>query len=424
MPGTIQSPCCRHDLRVLSEAPRSDPDWEWLIDRGFTEIAQALKEGACPNLIRLDASGFVHDPLDWQSLEELLQSSACPSLKVLILDRCTSSDENLVPVLKAIEQGCCPDLNTLRIKEAKIQVEGAIALGHCLTSGNCPYFESLSIGLTRLFRRQSSDAITSMLQELRSVELLNLRSLDLMNCQMEPGNISVLGEILKDSICPLLEVLSIQGNYVLDEGVAHVIRCLEMGDCEQIRRLEMGNTRMGWRANKALACALNRHSSPRLQWLSIECDFDGCHIDEAPEVIKELRAYPCLCGLATSSLYMSRTDLAIAGALEDNCWPNLKTLRLVYQSEEESMGVIVDALATEGTARRLKNLGLIGARDVEMYGRLAQALRQGACHALKVLEIREDIGVESTKDLRKSIEGRAIVKRCPKGSMQFTFELN
>ena len=121
------------ELELFSEDYDDEP-------RRLRVIFQALQEGSCPNLTKLDLDFFPISPRDAMALANLLRSRACSQLKALVVSAMEVYQEGSVAVIEALRECGYSDLTRLNIKGARSDA-GAAALSRLLASGSCPHLQ-------------------------------------------------------------------------------------------------------------------------------------------------------------------------------------------------------------------------------------------------------------------------------------------
>jgi len=290
----------------------------------FQMTACALMAGSCPNLTKLDIPGSLQSLSDWQAMEQLLRSPASRGLEVLNLDFTTSHDGRLMPVVETLRTRCCPGLTKLGVSAALLSPIGASALSRLLISGCLPHLRSLSLADMR-----DKEAVLVLLDGIQSGQMQSLAYINLSFCGMDARHGIVLREVLKKSVWPMLERLSLSGNENMrEEGMLPVMQGLEVGRPLALRKLEVGTTGMGTLTAGGLARALAAGALANLHHVNMSGNRDMGN-DAVVEVVGAMRNCVKLSHFNLEAVGMGReAHDALQSALADNAWPALKSFVL------------------------------------------------------------------------------------------------
>ena len=326
----------------------------------FSGIARALQAGSCPALSKLDVSDTINSRSDWLALAELLRSGACPHLKVVKARSKIYFDDRVLPVMAALQERNWPDLTELVVNLGHIDT---IPMASLMVSGRIPNIQSLGT-----FKRYPKEASLPLLEAIRDGCVSDLRHIEMNGCWMDERHVHVLGEILRASVCPQLESLCVCGReegccstyFLKEDGVVTVLDGLMEGGCNKVSRLDLAGVMTGPIAAQALARVLESGSLSHLQELAL-CWVESTEDAPMANVIRKLRSYR---KLRVFKLFEDlrgsvghETRLAVHGAIQDNVWPRLHTLRLEYSTNDGAYD-LAGVLATPGTLKWLETLEL------------------------------------------------------------------
>ena len=297
----------------------------------------------------------------------------------------------------------------------------ATALARVLSSGRYPNLEELCLGRRNVMVEDVGLGLTRILEAMNAGYCQNLRHLAVVDAPaMDTHRARILGQILGDGACPLLEVLDLGYNkFLTGEGLAHVVDALEQGACPHLRSINLPLTKIGSTGAAALVRGLTSGSLSHLQSL----DLTGTEIGDEPtkDVLK---------ALAGSCRDLRKIDLTNIGAssqafaafheaLRANVWPRLEEIKLCYR-DEEMAGDLVSTLAAAGVGTSLRYVELEWPVNQGVTARrLAETFRQGACPSLQQLTYHSGCGsyyyavpLMPLSDLHSSLRGRASFNLC------------
>lgn len=378
----------------------------------FNAVARALCSGNCPEMRRLNLSSCSLDRYDGRALGLALRSGACPKFEKLELSyNDDMGDDGLVPVMEALEAGSCPELKLLDLESTRLEAGGGTALGLALSSGRCSHLQEL------ILQCGSVDRVGTLriLEAIKRGVCPDLRHLDLGGNKMDEEHGKMLGEVLASGSCLKLEELELSDNESLgDVGVMHVARALEAGGCPVLEVLELSHVGMGPDAAMALAKALGSGSLGRLQEINV--GQNPAIQDEAmAELIRALGSSAAsreIRSLSTMKSGMGDDGVrAVLKGLSDGAWPHLEEMSVMIESENDGWMPCLASVLAEGSGSTLRKIHLNCRVKADGFRKLAQAFWQGACPALKELEVdaklTEHVDGSCVEDLRASLEGRA-----------------
>ena len=203
----------------------------------FEMIFEALQEGSCPNLTKIDFDTMRISHFDILALANLLRSRACPQLKSLVSSGMDLDKERVVDVIDALLRGSYSDLTHLRFGRLDRDSSPAVmALAGLLSSGRYSHLEVLCLGHPGSFIEEYDDdeqeedngdhpSLTRILEAVGAGHCRKLRHLGIDGeIEMDTDHVRMLGQVLRDGACPLLEELDLGGNRKLTgEGLAYLM---------------------------------------------------------------------------------------------------------------------------------------------------------------------------------------------------------
>ena len=387
-------------------------------------VFAAIREGSCPNLTKINLGKKSLHPADAHGLGALLSSSACPKLSALLLGGMELSTAGAVRVVEALLGRNFSDLTCLRFGSVSGRSEPALgALARVLSSGIYSHLQELHLGSESPWTVGDSNGDSTTIQgltwildavgagfcqELRYLGINSAAPMDNVRARM-------LGQVLQNGACPLLEDLDLGRNGNLNgEGFATVMHAVNQGACPRLRRINLHSTSIRSKGAAALVEALTRGSLRHLQHLDLTHTGIG---DESTRNILQALANCCrdlrkiaLIGTGASSQALA----AFHQALKDRVWVRLENVNLCYDDETVA-GDLVSALAVTGVGTSLRHMELQWrVYQGVVVQRLADTFRQGACPDLRELVFYQ-IGSyprfeEFFNILCGSLAGRARVK--------------
>ena len=129
---------------------------ELVLDVGLSDLRpafRALGQGVCPNLLRF----FVRKPdmAEYAELAATLRSGHCRSWQELgLIDTEEVSSANLRVVFQALQEGSCPNLTKIDLDTIWIFQDETKALANLLRSCACPQLKSLLLSEMDLRERE------------------------------------------------------------------------------------------------------------------------------------------------------------------------------------------------------------------------------------------------------------------------------
>ena len=216
---------------------------------GLRLVFEALQEGSCPNLTKIDLGGNDNASIlqdDILALADLLRSRACPQLKALVSCAQDMDEEGVVDVMEALLDGNYSHLTHLRF--GSMQKGGkllAMAVARILSSGRYSHLQELRL-CGWGYMEEDDDiglGLTRILEAIGAGYCLELRFLSIAGSAMNNHHARMLGQALGDGACPFLEDLGLEDSHHLDdEGLVHVIDAVEHGACPYLKNISLGGT--------------------------------------------------------------------------------------------------------------------------------------------------------------------------------------
>ena len=199
--------------------------------------------------------------------------------------------------------------------------------------------------------------LTRTLEAVGAGYCRNLRHLGIVGAvAMDDNHARMLGQVLRDGACPLLEDLDLGLNDNLTgEGLAHVMDAVEHGACSHLKNINLQSTRIGSLGASAVVNALISGSLSHLQSLNLNRTVVG---DGPTKGILQALATSChdlrkidLTGMGASSQALGAFNEALGG----NAWPRLEEIKVFYHDEGMASD-LVSILATTGVGTCLRHM--------------------------------------------------------------------
>lgn len=228
----------------------------------YANIMQPLAEGACPGLRRLTlhhiARGHSGHGVVTAWVARAIESGHLQKLQHLDLSRSTMSRGSMLKKLQALQSGCCPDLRSLNLMGCDLLDEDYQALAELLMMRGCPNLEEL--------RLDGGTSFFAVMEALAAGSCPNLRELVIRE-EVSATAARALGNALGSGCCSRLRHLDLCGA-LKDQGAAlRVLRGIGGAACRDLEVLNLGENCLRIYDGELLGQALREEACPRLKKL-------------------------------------------------------------------------------------------------------------------------------------------------------------
>lgn len=254
----------RHYLQelCLTELPMDDHVG------GGQGILLAIKQGACPNLLKLTLSYCGRMGQQFcRFLFAAIQCGALTKLESLGLPSCPLGDAGIGQIAEALATGGCRQLQHLDLSDTAMEFRGAHSLAHALASGSISHLKTCDIHETRV-----GDRAMAMIIEALAARCPNLESLGAENTGMSRGAGEALCEAWSKGVFRSLRSVVISRNVEIGDAIVgrRLAEILKGGGGARLEVLDIGGCGMEREGAWKLAGVLASGVCPRLERLRVD----------------------------------------------------------------------------------------------------------------------------------------------------------
>ena len=122
-------------------------------------------------------------------MAEALRDGACPQLEELDLSKCTVTEKDMTILAQTLEErpACTNSLKRLKLRDCYLEHPHLMVLAGAFGRGACPYLEELDLSHNRLrsYAPRNLNAIDRLANAMESGALPNLKELDMTYSSIE-----------------------------------------------------------------------------------------------------------------------------------------------------------------------------------------------------------------------------------------------